>query len=213
MNMKMVDLCVQWITERNAVYLAKEDIITYYTSDTGLKSDYRWVKLSMAEAKRIIHVTLLDGVVQMDSSHLLRALQEESRVYEYGVSTPRETKPTVFNYMLNSDTSMADTAAQMVAEEFLSSNFTAVYYTDVRSVLVQVGGRLDLKLNTKDVSHLLHKHMANSGYVMRTGVNRPVVKGMKVSACMLPGTLPGQIVELGSDATRNMAIKIHGALK
>lgn len=195
------------------MYLAKEDIITYYTSDTGLASDYRWVKLSMAEAKRIIHATLLDPDGLVYSSHLLQAFQEEARVYEYGVSTPRETKPTVFNYMLNTETSMADTAAQMVAEEFLSSNFTAVYYSSVRSALAQVGGRLTLNLNTKDVSHLLHKHMANSGYVMRTGVNRPVVGGKKVSACMLPGTLPGQLIELDRETVRNMAIKIYGALK
>ena len=213
MNMKMVDLCVGWITERNAVYLAKEDLITYYTSDTGLASDYRWVKLSLAEAKRIIHVTLLDGVTQMDSSHLLRAFQEEARVYEYGVSTPRQTKPTIFNFMLNAETSMGDALGNMIAEELLASNYTAVKYMDVRYILASTALRLGLDLSTKDMSHLLHKHMTNSGYVMRTGVNRPVVGGKKVSACMLPGTLPGQIVDIPSENARNISIKIYGALK
>ena len=45
---KYVEACLNYIREKDCYYLAKEDIVVYYATDTGRPQDAKWQSLTMA---------------------------------------------------------------------------------------------------------------------------------------------------------------------
>jgi len=49
-----IDLASEWLSKRDAAYLAKENVIVYYASTTGRKQDYQWITHTLVEVETAI---------------------------------------------------------------------------------------------------------------------------------------------------------------
>ena len=110
------DICIEYIDKKDAYYLAKEGKIVYYASDSGRKSDFKWNTQTIVETCRIIRATMMGHEDVLAEKDLVRAFQEEGRVYEYGAKSRHVLASHVFNYNLKSDMSMTDEVVDAVVD-------------------------------------------------------------------------------------------------
>lgn len=88
-----------WITELDASYLAKEDLIVYWgkTPDSDIESDWQFLKLS--QAARIIKTTRVPFHLMRKCTPelLLLAFQEEEKVFTQGING-HTSRPSCFSF-------------------------------------------------------------------------------------------------------------------
>ena len=213
-NEVLVDTAKEWIEERGGAYLAKENIITYYTTFTGRKSDLQWVSLSLAEVVRTIAAMKLGATGEkLTQRHIITACQELGRVYQQGVRSRHTTSPEIFNYLSETESDIADTAMLLLAQEIQDAGYRAVLYADVREVYRSIDNLLKIGATSRQVSDLMHKHFPLLGYQVRVDQFRPQVRGKKQSAIMMPNSAPKEIVDLAPGDVQSIKHRIHGALK
>ena len=84
---KLIDVCSEYILDKDASYLCREDCIVYFASFTGKEEDARYHKLKIKEVVRIIRANRLGVRLQKElkDHHLITACQELNRVYDFGV--------------------------------------------------------------------------------------------------------------------------------
>jgi len=215
MNHSLVDTASGWIDRRKAAYLAKENVIVYYDSLTGRKSDFTWIRLSLIEAVRVMRATLMNpsDPSQMQTEHVIAACQELGRVFEFGVKSRHETKPEIFNYLKESDMDLGDAIASMLAEEVYAQGYMAITVSNLMVLMTAISVDLGAELKDKDNRTLLYKHFPTFGYEVRTDQYRPLVDGKKQSSMMQVGTKPKDVCRIMDDMFRTIVIKISGALK
>ena len=208
-----IDICKEWLTNRKAAYLAKEDRVVYYTSHTGRKDDYLWMSLSLVETVRMIQVTHLSPDNRLEKSHVIAALQELARVYEFGLKSTHPMQPHIFNYLDEAGEDMGDVIMSMLAEECQLRNYNALLYLEVKKLFNLICTKLVTEVSNKEQINLIHKHWPNYGYEVRVDKYRPQINGRKQSAIMLPHCKPKDVVELDKESALQIARKIYGALR
>lgn len=211
----LIDTCCTWMEERTAAFLAKENVVTYFDSPTGRKSDYSWIHLSALEAIRIISSTRMspwEGA-KLKPYHLITAAQEMGRVYEYGIKTRHPTKSSVFNYTLEASEDLVDSIMSSIVTELLSNGYRAVLMVPVLELFEDICIQLNTGCSMKDRQELLHKHFGKEGYIVRTDSDRPNVKGTKRAVIMMCGTRPRDVVDLLPGVSKEIALRIWMNLK
>ena len=206
---ELLDLCSQWIEERGAAYLAKEDEVVYYTSHTGRKSDFLWFKLTLAEAVRTIQATRLTVDSNLTKPTLLTAFQEVERVFEFGAKSRHKMDSRIFNYLEEAKQDMGDIVMSTIVDELVSNNVVAAKLDDVYELTFLICHKLEHNMNLTDARELARKHFPIAGFEVRTGKYRPQVDGRKQPAVMLPHSRPRDIVHID---TKLLASKIYGEL-
>lgn len=211
-----IDIAGAWLSKRNAAYLAKENVIVYYTTTTGRKSDYQWITHTLVEVVRIIRATLMnpeDSDKALQSRHIIAACQELDRVFEFGVKSNHDTLPNVFNYMKESGESMGDAVVSSVATTLYQQDYKALLLNDVYKIIEKVMIDLAVPQSITEIRELIFKHFGTLSYEIRTGANRPVYMGKKQNAVMLPSARPKEIISLEDNLINLITNKIVGALK
>ena len=209
----LVDVCAEWLGRRNCAYLAKEDLVVYYTSHTGHESDYLWMSMTLAEVVRVIQVTKLTDQDILQKSHVVTALQEQARVYEFGMKSRSLVAPHIFNYMSESKKDMGDMIASSVCTEVMQRGYIAVRYSAISEIISQVNHKLGMSMSLKDKSRLIHKHFPNAGYEVRVDKYRPQIDGRKQSCIMMPGTKPKSVVGLSDAEISEIATKVYSLVR
>lgn len=95
-----IEIVKQWLKELDVVYLVRENRLFYWKPFFPGSERGEWIKLSIAEAVRLIKATRsgLSLMRYVDRHLLLTGLQEEERVYEYGITTKGLAPEGVFNF-------------------------------------------------------------------------------------------------------------------
>lgn len=213
--MNPIDLASAWLSKKNAAYLAKENVIVYYDTTTGRKSDYQWITHTLVEVVRIIRATLMnpDDSDKLQSKHLIAACQELDRVFEFGIKAKHDTKPEIFNYLKESGESMGDAIVSLLSDVLFQQGFTAILMNDVYDTLHECNVKLNVKMNLPEMRNLIDKHFPILGYEIRTGPHRPQWQGKKRSAVMLTSAKPRDICLMQGESIKNIATQIAGALQ
>ena len=197
----LIDTCIEWIAERNAAYLAKEDKIVYYQSITLRKQDETWHKLSPVQVLRIIKTTKMVGDQQskLKTHHIISAFQELGEAYEYGVTSPFPTPDNIYNYHTHTDLPKSALVMEALAEELYARSFHGLLLSDISDMhaaaLSMIGGKQE---NAMVRNTYMYKYFPPLGYVIRVGPQRMNYKGIKRQAVMMPGKAP-KTVGLMSD--------------
>lgn len=210
----LIDICSRYIEDKDCSYLAKEGQIVYYASITGRKADYIWHKLSIVEMLRMVRAMRLntEQAKALREHHLIAAFQELDRVFEFGVKSRHSTAKGVFNYSEHSEMSVGDEAMSMLVESMQIQGFTAVLMNSVVSLYNDIQVKLRLGLSSTDCRELMFKHFEASGYVIKTGANRPLIDGKKQPAIMMQGTKPAEVVNINEVEANKFIAKIYGEL-
>jgi len=214
MNINPIDVASKWIDKRGGAYLAKEDVIVYYASLTGRKSDFKWITLSLVQVVRIIKATLLgpDDSKLLQTEHVITACQELDRVFEFGMKSRHELNPEIFNYISESNMDMGDSIVSLLAEELYSRNYAGMLVLQVLQIIKNIKTNLQYDMSDKEARELIHKHFPTQGYELRTDQYRPQVDGKKQAAIMQPGTMPKEIHKITSEDFRSLTIRIRSLL-
>jgi hypothetical protein len=212
----LIDLCKNWVEDKGAAYLAKENSLVYYASLTGRKSDYDWHSLSLTEAVRVIRYTMLssDNYDKLSPNHLIAACQELERVYEFGIKSRFKTLPGVFNYLEESNTTLAEACMAQLVEELYSRGLAALYFKDATDIYAESLGLLKEEVPSASIrNEYMLKYFHRHGYTIRTGSLRVVKDNKKVQAIVQEGKKPADMVWLDQETKKAIKHKIVGALK
>jgi len=95
-----LEIVKSWLDEKDAAYLAKEDIVVVWGHPDGDIQKTGWIKYKASELVNIIRSTKVPvGIMKYCTTDILRAAcQEEGRTYICGVDVGSEVKPEYFNY-------------------------------------------------------------------------------------------------------------------
>ena len=198
------DICIEYIDKKDAYYLAKEGKIVYYASDSGRKSDFKWNTQTIVETCRIIRATMMGHEDVLAEKDLVRAFQEEGRVYEYGAKSRHVLASHVFNYNLKSDMSMTDEVVDAVVDVICNQAIPAILYNEVDDLVRVTMKSLKIECGSTERGELIAKHFEAAGFEIRLGTRRIQYKGNKVRAIMSPGAYPSEVVEI--DYSRSLSI-------
>lgn len=195
-----LDAASQWLQQRDAAYLAKEDVIVYYESLTGRKSDFRWIRMSLSAVARIIKVTLLpaddDG---FKSHHILTACQELDRVYEFGITSTKKLRKGIFNFREESNMNTDEMVVKLLAEAIHQRGIYAFLHEHLDVILDNIFYKLSMKPHLKSLVDHIEKHFGEFGYEVKKGTKRVQYAGTKKAAIMLTGTRPSAMQDLSQN--------------
>ena len=90
----------EWLGEKDASFLAKENMVVYWGNPTGDIQVQDWIKLKASEAANIVKATRVPvGIMKYCTEDMLKAAcQEEGRTYIAGVDCRGEVKKEFFNF-------------------------------------------------------------------------------------------------------------------
>jgi hypothetical protein len=208
-----IDVCVSYIEDKNANYLAKEGQVVYYTSLTGRQSDQVWVKHSMSETIRIIKSTKLAAFKDLKEFHVLSAFQELGRVYEFAAKSRHAVAEGVFNYYAHANIDMSAQIAVAMTEAFIMRGFIALLGNEVIELYYDILKKLDSYTNTIVERDTLMHVLDVAGYDYRSKSKRVMYKGAKVNAFMSLHSTPSQITQLTREISEQIIRQVHGELK
>lgn len=215
-NDELIDLASKWLENKKAAYLAKEDVITYYASLSGRKSEFMWHSLSVWETVRIIRATQmnLDTADDLKPKHIIAACQELDRVYSFSTKSRFKVADDIFNYFEEADADINDLIMSAFVDELYSLGYTSTYLDDLERVHFEILNRLNVTCSVADRRELFVKYLNRRGYELRTGVQRVVVNGAKQRVVRFPSSrFQKDIIGISEDDTRTIVAKVAGALR
>lgn len=187
-----IDVCRNYIEEKKCSYLAKEDQVVYYSSDTGRVSDAKWHKMTLSQTHRIIQSMYTSYSFGADK--LLQAFQELGEVYERGVKSRHKVRSGLFNYHERSNNNIMDDVLTRMLEILLSKDYFCVRMSSIHSLASEIIKRLDLpdhEFNDRKINAL-----ERVGYDARTESRRPRIGGALISCAIYRGYKPSDFKKI-----------------
>lgn len=181
-----IDICRKYIDNKMCSYLAKEDQVVYFSSDTGRVSDAKWHKMTLSQTHRIIQSMHSSKAFGVDK--LLTAFQEAGEVYERGVKTRHSVAEGLFNYQSKSGLDCLDEVLCSMLVLLLKHNYTCIKMTDLNRLASEVArelGMSDTGLNDKLITAL-----ESESFDPRTGSRRPRIGGHLIPCAVYRGAMP-----------------------
>lgn len=179
---KVIDTCKKYIENKGCSYLAKEDQVVYYSSDTGRISDFKWHKMTLTQTHRIIQSIYSSEAFSI--TYLLRAFQELDRVYERGVSSNHQVSEGLFNYYENSDQNILDKVLHSLVSNLLKNDYKAVLLRDINCIFATIN--FELNLHDEGYSDKLYNAFEFAGFDVRVKSRRPRIDN-QLTSCALHG--------------------------
>lgn len=199
MDNNQLDKVVAWVEAKGASYLAAEDLVVYWASDTGKTKDYNWKKFTVEQALRMIRAhnstVVIDrssntlGKVPFSREMLITAFQEADEVYDYGCKSRDQVRVGVFNFMNNKEIDLNNRAARELASHLSREGHVAVLYSQV----VDCMKALCPYATAGEISDAITKSFPEEHFIVRKGDNRMVYNHRKVSALAKPGSLSSDL--------------------
>lgn len=199
-----VDLCRKYIEEKKCSYLAKEDQVVYYSSDTGRVSDSKWHNMTLTQAHRIIQSMYSSDKFSIDK--LLQAFQELGEVYERGVRSRHKVREGLFNYHEHSDNSIMDDVLTRMLEVLLSKDYFCIGMNNIHTLATHIIKKLDIpddEYNDRKTNAL-----ERVGYDARTESRRPRINGKLISCAIYRGYKPTHLRKLTEPDFQDIAEKV-----
>jgi hypothetical protein len=189
MNNSQLDIVVAWVEAKGASYLAAEDLVVYWASDTGKTKDYNWKKFTVEQTLRMIRAH--NSVTRLFSSRemLITAFQEVGEVYDYGCKSRDPVREGVFNFMNNKEIDLINRAARELASYLSREGYEAVLYSQVVECLTV----LCPDASKGEITDAIIKSFPEEHYVVRRGDYRMLYRDRKVSALAKPGTISADL--------------------
>ena len=214
-NNDLIDLSSTWVDTRNGAYLAKENVIVYYASLTGRKSDFDWHTLTLIEVVRIIRATVMSAsdAEKLTTNHIIAACQELDRVFEFGIKSRHKVKGDIFNYFDEVDVDVNDMVVSLMVDELVVRGYLAITLADTLQVFINILHKLNIKVPVRERTQLFSKHFEKRGYTYRSGTQRVMHKGKKTNALIMSGKKPRDILNIPVSDMKDMCRKIVGAVK
>ena len=211
----LIDVCQDYIVSKGASYLAKEGKLVYYASLTGRKSDWKFHTQTITETLRIIKAMKLSpkDADRLQESHLIAALQELDKVYEFGVKSPHKVRPEVFNYFDHAVMDMGDTMMMSLVSVVESWAAQAILLGDVESIFNMAASKLKVNITARRLAQLRDKHFADAGYNILLNSQRPIVRGKRQRLVILAGAKPSDTIKLSPGGKMRAANSIVEAAK
>lgn len=90
----------QWLKEKDAAYLAKENRIVYWMGYNPESKRGDWTQLTLREAARVIKATRagFSAMKYVNPDLIMLASQEEDRAYSQGISSRSKAPSEFFNF-------------------------------------------------------------------------------------------------------------------
>jgi len=191
--MSAIDACRMYIIKKNCFYLAKEDLVVYYSSDTGRKQDATWHKMTLQQTYRVISAIHFK---RFDSNFLLQAFQEEDRVFERGVSVAYPVVEGIFNYYAHCDEGMLGNVLYATISELNKYNYRGVVLKELHILCTDIISRIGISDEnyTDELTKALDKH----GFELRVDSRRPRIAGLLTACAMHVTCKPKDVCYIGS---------------
>ena len=212
---KTLDVISNWLEDKEISYLAKENLLVYYTTLTGRKSDLKWVKLTLTEAVRIIRATqMTTDTIKITPDMIVRVCQELDCVYEFGVKSNKQVTSNIFNYFEVAGIDLADKVMLLLAQECFSSSVEAVLYNSIVDVFNQILKALkEPRCGPQKRNRLVEKYFEELGYSLKINSQRVFIDGKKQKAIILPNKRPSEITNLTKDQENTITMRVVNQLK
>ena len=175
-NTVSVDIVVDWISQREASYIAKYDKIVWFASITGRPMDAKWQELTLAQAKRVISAT----IAVVSEVEIITAFQELGEVDELAVESEATVPDSVFNYTRQSfdpvESLVEDLITQLslVKQSIPISQFNYLYQKELYRRGVP-------EVSTIKRNRVLAKVINRLSWVLLKDKNRVSVSGLKTT--------------------------------
>lgn len=202
----LVDKASEWLLEKDASYLSKENKIVYMASLTGRKGDRKWYYLSIAEAVRVISACSLsaDSDTKLSANHLLTAAQELERVFDMGIRSPHKTPSNIFNYLDKALSDLPSAVMLGLCRELTNRNYLAFRIPDLVDIYSRLNIEIGLHQHKKDVIRMYQEHLPDLGYKVRSGTNRVILQGKKQTVAIKVGLQPKHVQSIPEGVKRQV---------
>lgn len=210
---KSIDTCVAYINSKDCYYLAKEGLITFYSSLTGRKNDYRWHKQSVAQTLRIITATHLAITERVVDRHLIAAFQELDRVFEVAVKSRHKVAEGVFNYNEHCGYDLGDDIAHAIVDSLLNEKFHGVLIGQVLTIFNRVQDSLEADIGAKDGADYIRVQLEQAGYEYKVNSKRVLFEGSKQRAALYGSTKPADIKKISSMMGNQITLHVLSRLE
>lgn len=193
----LINACVSYIEARDMHYIAKDGLLVYLTSPTGRKADFTWQRLTLTEAVRVVKATRLPPDANLKDTHVIAALQELGRVYEYSTKSRHKVSEEVFNFNEHTaGATLGENIMYQLSQRLHNSEVKSFYLTEVVGLMNRIQTSMGAELSTIEVRDLVLKFFEGMGYTIRTGSNRPMVGGSRHPVIMAPNTKPKDVASV-----------------
>ena len=208
-NSELVDQATQWLSNRNAVYLAKEDVITWFCSNTGSKLDEEWHSCSLDQAKRMIGYT----GDETTTANIIQALQELGVIYESAVYSVHDTPPHIFNYNIANQKTPTEKILVLLMSSMKDHGLTGMINNDIMQILEQVGLASNTSINLKEKNQALSKYASKYGYVAKVGTSKMNLFGTKKTGLIREGLPINNLIRPDKDTIQRLTKEVQHNLK
>ncbi len=202
-NNAAIDVCRKYIEAKNCSYLAKEDQVVYYSSDTGRPKDFKWHKMTLAQTHRIIQSMYSSKPFSIN--YLLQAFQELGKVYERGVTSIDKTEEGLFNYYENSDQDILDRVLDSLVSNLLKNDYTALFIRDINIIFSIIKADLDLY---DGYTAKLYAALEFRGFDVRVQSRRPRIDGALTSCALFGSCKPKDVRFITPDNQQRIAKEV-----
>lgn len=179
-NSELIDLCSDWINQRSASYLAKENKVVWFASLTGHKSGNDWQEMTLEETVRVIKFTILSSGQLLNQNTLIQSFQELGKVYELGVISDFKVPSGVFNYSDKSTTSLNEEVISGIVRAISKLDIAGMFYSQVVEVYEALYKTLKMSyISAQKRNIYFRKHLLLQNYTLRENGERYMVSGVK----------------------------------
>lgn len=216
MDYGLVNLCRKWVEDKDASYLAQENVVLWFAKDVGLLKQSRWKKIKPREALRIISAcsTDIEYALGIKEEHLIKAFQELGRTYEYGIRSQTFKANNVFNYTKHKPSETVDIIASDIAAHLEITGCRIVMQRDLIDIMIAVLGLLKERIKSKKVfSEALTKALTEVNLYPRLEDNRVRINGKLTAAYVGFGAKPAECVELSKECKKALVAAIYEEIR
>jgi len=195
-KMDKLDVIEQWVVERKAAYVIDVDKVVFFDSASGRKSDYAWVRLSLAQVARIISMTKLLPPEVAGVGDVVTVLQEQERMYERAVHSRGDVAKHIFNYTAEADVDVMHEVIHSMMRQFDSKGWNVLLYTDVTQVFNEILQSIkEPAIGSVTRNKLFMGVLVDSDYWLRLDRDRIWKGKSKVQAVMKHSAYPRDLIE------------------
>jgi len=179
--MSNIDQVVNWLEDKDASYLCKEDSVVYFASITGNDEDKDWQNLTLGQLLRTLKFMVNESITQED---IIAGLQESGRLFEMGVKSTYKTPEGIFNYAEHSATGISEKLVAGLAKSISRQKFSGITISNLNRIHDKLEMLSNTKLTNIARNRFYRKYFSLYGYVLREGANRVFYQGRKTTVML-----------------------------
>ena len=205
----LVDEATEWLIEKGAVYLCKEDKIVWFSSITGSKLEEEWQSCTLEQAKRMIGYRASYTTIEI----IIQALQELGVVYEMGVTSPFTTTQNIFNFSDNSPSSVMEKILTYLLKSLSRQKQAGMVSEDINRILEALQDILRISLSLREKNEVLARISPKLGFDHKHGTKKMNIFGTKKGGVLKKGFSTLYLRRFDNNEIAQLVSNIHRSLK